>query len=146
MAYLTWLARLLFGAWMVSNGLMHFIHLWPQPMGSVPLSKELTAALIDSRLFIGVKAIEVIAGFSILTGIYAPLVMLVCLPVSFVVAYYGEFLEGSRTHTGLLIVFVCNLIICLGYWKNYKAMFTLRAQPRTEGLSLTPVRPAAPAE
>ena len=60
MAYVTWLARLLFGGWMISNGLMHFIHLWPQPMGSYPLSKEITAALIDSHLFIGVKAIEVI--------------------------------------------------------------------------------------
>jgi len=142
MAYLAWLARLLFGAWMITNGLMHFIHLWPQPMGSFPLSKEITAALIDSHLFIAVKAIEVIAGFSILMGLYAPLWAIACLPVSFVVWYYGEFLDRSTTHHGALFVLGPNLIICLAYWNSYKAMFSLRSQPR----ELAPAMSHAPAE
>ena len=141
MAYLTWFARLLFGSWMISNGLMHFIHLWPQPMGSTPLSAELTKSLIDSHLFDVVKAIEILAGISALTGFYAPLLMIVGLPVSFVVFYYGAVINHSKGGHGY-VVLGTNLIICLGYWKNYRAMFTLKAQPR----EIAPAMAPAPAE
>ena len=142
MKYLTWFMRLVFGSWMLANGLMHFLHLWPQPLGDTPLSRELTAALIDSRLFIVVKAIEVIAGISVLAGLYVPLWAIIAMPVSFVVFYYGEFLERSNTHHGAIFVLGPNLIICLSYWKSYRSMFTLRAQPRDFALTMAP----APAE
>ena len=129
MKYLTWLARMTFGCWMVANGLMHFLHLWPQPMGSTPLSAEFTSALIDSRLFIFVKAIEVIGGVAVLAGLYVPLWAVICMPISFVIFYYGEFLEGSSTHHGAIFVLGPNLIICLGYWNSYKAMLAPRAKP-----------------
>ena len=141
MKYLIWFARILFGAWMVTNGLNHFVYLWPQPLGGLQVSKEFTIALIDSHLFDLVKAVEVLAGVSALTGLYAPLLMIVGLPVSFVVWYYGAVINHSAGGHGY-VVLGTNLIICLGYWKNYKAIFTMRTQPR----EIAPAMAPAPAE
>jgi len=141
MKYLIWFSRLLFGSWMVANGMNHFVYLWPQPLGGIPVSKDFTIALIDSHLFDLVKAIEVLAGVSALTGIYAPLMMVVGLPVSFVVFYYGAVINHSKGGHGY-VVLGTNLLICLSYWKNYRAMFTLRAQPRELAAPMAP----APAE
>src|SRR5687768_9768516 len=51
MKYAVWFVRLLFAAWMIPAGLNHFVPLFPQPMGSQPLSQELIRALLDSHLF-----------------------------------------------------------------------------------------------
>ena len=61
-----WFIRFLFAAWMIPAGLNHFIPLFPQPMGSQPLSQELISALIDSNIFDLVKAVELIAGLGLL--------------------------------------------------------------------------------
>ena len=45
MRYPVWFVRFLFAAWMIPAGLNHFIPLFPQPMGSQPLSQELIRAL-----------------------------------------------------------------------------------------------------
>ena len=127
MKYLAWFVRLLFGSWMVANGLNHFVYLWPQSMGDTPLAREFTVALIDSHLFDIVKLVEVVAGVSVLTGVYAPLMVLVCMPVSFVVFYYGEALEHARTHHGFIVV-ACNLVLALSYFRTYRAMLTPRAR------------------
>ena len=88
MKYAVWFARLLFATWMIPAGLNHFVPLFPQPMGSQPLSHELIVALIDSHLFDIVKAVELIAGISVLTGLYTPLALILCMPVSFCVFFW----------------------------------------------------------
>ena len=94
MKYAVWFVRLVFAAWMIPAGLNHFIPLFPQPMGSQPLSHELIVALLDSHLFDLVKAVELIAGICVLTGFYMPLALIVCMPVSFCVFYWDTPLEG----------------------------------------------------
>ena len=79
MKYAVWFVRLVFAAWMIPAGLNHFLPLFPQPMGSQPLSMELIIALLDSRLFDIVKAVELIAGIGVLFGFYTPLVLLIWL-------------------------------------------------------------------
>ena len=69
MKYAVWFVRLVFAAWMIPAGLNHFVPLFPQPMGSQPLSHELIVALLDSHLFDIVKAVELIAGICVLTGV-----------------------------------------------------------------------------
>ena len=130
MKYAVWFVRLLFAAWMIPAGLNHFIPLFPQPMGSQPLSQELIHALIDSRLFDLVKAVELLAGLGILLGFYVPLALLVCLPVSFGVFYWDAPLEGwgSRAAQFGYATLLCNVLLCLAYYRNYRAMFTLRAE------------------
>ena len=132
MKYAVWFVRLTFAAWMIPAGVNHFVRIFPQPMGSQPLSHELIVALIDSHLFDLVKAVELIAGLSVLTGLYLPLGLLICMPVSFCVFYWDTPLEGwsSRASVYGESVLFCNLVLCVAYVKSYRSMFALRSQPR----------------
>lgn len=132
MKYAVWFVRLVFGAWMVPAGLNHFIPLFPQPMGSQPLSQELISALIDSGLFDLVKAVELIAGISVMTGFFTPLALLLCMPVSFCVFYWDAPLEGWGSRAALFgySVLICNVLLCIAYVRSYRPMFTLRPEAR----------------
>jgi uncharacterized membrane protein YphA (DoxX/SURF4 family) len=137
MKYALWFVRLVFAAWMIPAGLNHFVPLFLQPMGSKPLSHELIVALLDSHLFGIVKAVELIAGISVLTGLYTPVALLVCMPVSFCVFYWDTPLEGWGSRAAIFgsSVLLCNVVLCLSYLRSYRAMFALRSRPRTIGAS-----------
>ncbi len=137
MKYPVWFIRFLFGSWMVVNGMNHFAPLFPQPMGSKPLSHELIVALLDSHLFDLVKAVELVAGLSVLSGFYAPLAVILCLPVSFCVFYWDGPLEGMTSRAAQMgdSVIICNLILCAAYVKSYKSMFAFKSTPRNLGAS-----------
>jgi uncharacterized membrane protein YphA (DoxX/SURF4 family) len=131
MRYAVWFVRLLFGAWMVPAGLNHFVPLFPQPLGSQPLSRELFSALFDSHLFTLVKAVELLAGLSVLTGLYTPLMLVVCMPVSFCVFYWDTPLEGWGSLASVFggSVLACNCLLCLAHIKTYRALFAVRSTP-----------------
>jgi uncharacterized membrane protein YphA (DoxX/SURF4 family) len=137
MKYLVWFVRLIFAAWMIPAGLNHFVTLFPQPLGTQPLSQELFLALFDSHLFDAVKAVELVAGIGVLLGLYVPLSLVICMPVSFCVWYWDTPLEGW--HSGASIfgtaVLVCNVLLCLAYIGNYGSMFAVRSTPRALGAS-----------
>ncbi len=138
MKYAVWFVRLVFGAWMVPAGLNHFYPLFPQPMGTQPLSHELIVALLSSHLFDIVKAVELIAGICVLTGFFTPLALLICMPVSFCVFYWDTPLEGARAAIFGEACLLCNCLLCLAYIKSYRAMFTLRAKPQALGATEAP--------
>ena len=130
MKYAVWFVRLIFAAWMIPAGLNHFLPLFPQPMGTQPLSMELIIALLDSRLFDIVKAVELLAGIGVLFGLFTPLALLVCLPVSFGVFYWDAPLEGwsSGASTFGYATLLCNSLLCLAYYKYYLPMFTVKTE------------------
>jgi uncharacterized membrane protein YphA (DoxX/SURF4 family) len=140
MKYAVWFVRLVFAAWMIPAGLNHFVTLFPQPMGTQPLSHEMIVALLDSHLFDLVKAVELIAGISALTGLYTPLVLLICMPVSFNVFYWDTPLEGWTSRASIFgeSVLFCNLFLCAVYIRNYRSMFAMRAKPRAFGAADAP--------
>lgn len=131
MKYGVWFVRLLFAAWMIPAGINHFYPLFPQPMGSQPLSQALIVALLDSHLFDLVKAVELVAGIGVLFGFYAPLMLLICMPVSFGVFYWDAPLEGWGSTAALYgyAVLLANVLLCLAFYKSYQPMFTVRAEP-----------------
>jgi uncharacterized membrane protein YphA (DoxX/SURF4 family) len=132
MKYGVWFVRLVFAAWMIPAGLNHFVTLFPQPLGSQPLSQELFLALFDSHLFDLVKAVELVAGIGVLFGFYLPLSLLICMPVSFCVWYWDTPLEGWGSVASIFgsAVLVCNVLLCLAYIRSYSSMFALRSTPR----------------
>lgn len=134
MQYPVWFVRLLFAAWMIPAGINHFVPIFPQPMGSQPLSQALIHALIDSDLFHLVKAVELLAGFGVLLGFYTPLALLICLPVSFGVFYWDAPLEGWGSRAALFgyATLLCNALLCLAWARNYRSMFTLHAVAATQ--------------
>jgi uncharacterized membrane protein YphA (DoxX/SURF4 family) len=119
---------------MIPAGLNHFVPLFPQPQGT-GLSGEVFRALFDSHLFDMVKAVELLAGLSVLTGVYTPLMLVVCMPVSFCVFWWDNPLSGwgSPANPYGQAVLICNCLLCLAYFKSYRAMFNLRSKPRTQG-------------
>ena len=133
MKYAVWFVRLLFASWMIPAGVNHFVPIFPQPMGSQPASHELIVALIDSGLFDIVKAVELVAGISVLTGFFTPLALILCMPVSFCVFYWDAPLEGWGSRAALFgySVLVCNVLLCLAYISSYRSMFTLRPEARS---------------
>lgn len=135
MKYALWFVRLVFAAWMIPAGLNHFVPLFPQPMGTQPLSHELIVALLDSHLFDLVKAVELIAGVCVLTGFYAPLALILCMPVSFCVFFWDAPLEGWGSRAAIFgySALLSNVVLCLAYIRSYRSMFALRAQPRIPG-------------
>lgn len=135
MKYAVWFVRLVFATWMIPAGINHFYLLFPQPMGNQPLSHELIVALLDSHLFDIVKIVELLAGIAVLTGFYAPLAVLVCMPVSFCVFFWDAPLEGYGSIAAIYgySVLGSNVLLALAYIRSYTSMFTLRAQPGTAG-------------
>ncbi|MEO8467156.1 MAG: hypothetical protein ABI640_17625 [Gammaproteobacteria bacterium] len=133
MKYAVWFVRLVFAAWMIPAGLNHFITLFPQPLGTQPVSQELFLALFDSHLFDLVKAVELVAGIGVLLGFYVPLSLAICMPVSFCVWYWDTPLEGWGSGASIFgtAVLVCNVLLCLAYMRSYGPMFALRSTPRT---------------
>jgi uncharacterized membrane protein YphA (DoxX/SURF4 family) len=135
MKYAVWFVRLIFAAWMIPAGLNHFVTLFPQPLGTQPLSQELFLALFDSHLFDLVKLVELVAGIGVLFGLWVPLSLAICMPVSFCVWYWDTPLEGW--HSGASIfgtaVVVCNILLLLAYFSSYRSMFAWPATPRPLG-------------
>lgn len=129
MKYAVWFVRLVFASWMIPAGLNHFLPLFPQPMGSQPLSMELIVALLDSHLFDLVKAVELVAGIGLLFGFYTPLALLIVVPISFNVFYWDAPLEGWGSRAAIFgySVLLCNVLLLLAYLKYYRSMLTLRA-------------------
>ena len=132
MKYAVWFVRLIFAAWMIPAGLNHFISLYPQPMGHQPLSEEMIRALLDSHLFDLVKAVEFLAGLSVLTGWYMPLMLVVCMPVSFNVWYWDTPLQGWGSISAIYgwAVLLTNVFLCLAYSGSYRALFAPSVTPR----------------
>jgi len=138
MKYAVWFVRLVFASWMIPAGLNHFISLFPQPMGTQPLSQELIIALLDSHLFDLVKAVELLAGVCVLFGFYTPLALLVCMPVSFCVFYWDAPLEGWGSSAALYgyAALLSNVLLCLAWYQSYRPMVTLRAEAGRKQLVL----------
>jgi uncharacterized membrane protein YhaH (DUF805 family) len=130
MKYAVWFVRLVFAAWMIPAGLNHFVPLFPQPMGSQPLSMELIVALLDSHLFDLVKGVELLAGLGVLFGFYTPLALLICMPVSFGVFYWDAPLEGWGSIAAIFgyATLLLNTLLCLAWYRSYRPMFALRAE------------------
>jgi len=143
MKYAVWFVRLVFAAWMIPAGVNHFYRIFPQPMGSKPLSHELIVALIDSHLFDLVKTVELLAGICVLLGFFTPVALLMCMPVSFCVFFWDAPLEGFGSRAALFgySVLGCNLLLCLAYVRCYGSMFAVRSTPRTFG-GADPASPA----
>lgn len=126
MNYAIWFVRLVFAGWMIPAGLNHFYPLFPQSIGNQPLSTELFVALRDSHLFDLVKAVELLAGIAVLTGFYLPLMLVVCMPVSFTVWYWDTALQGWWTTSAIYgwAVLLCNLFLAIAYFGQYRTMFS----------------------
>jgi hypothetical protein len=112
--------RLLLGAWMLLNGLNHFVSVFPQPMGHTPLAGELMVSLIETGLFGLVKVTEILIGLMLIFELFVPLALILSMTISTVVWYNHAFLDGLPFHlsmgNGCLVFTVILLIAYLPYY------------------------------
>ncbi len=122
MKQLVLVARLLFGAWMLANGLNHFFFsLWPMPTGHEPLAIQLMAALTHSRLLDVAMTMQLVAGALILAGFFVPVALCVLMPVSTCALYWAVVLDHQALGALLaLAAFALNGLLMLAYIDYYK--------------------------
>ncbi len=130
MKHLALIARVVFGAWMLANGVNHFLGqpLYPEPVGHEPLAIQLMTALVHSRLFDVAMAIQLVAGALILGGVLMPVALCVVMPVSVCAAFWAVVLDHQPVAALLALVAVAlNALLCLAYIDYYKDMLVQHA-------------------
>jgi uncharacterized membrane protein YhaH (DUF805 family)/uncharacterized membrane protein YphA (DoxX/SURF4 family) len=125
-------ARLIFGAWMLVNGVNHFFFsFWLIPTGQEPLSTELMSALVSSQLLDVCMLIELVTGALILLGYFVPAALCVAMAVS-TCALYWAFLDHQLLSLVLgVVAFALNGLLMLAYLPYYKG--ALQRAPLTLG-------------
>jgi uncharacterized membrane protein YhaH (DUF805 family) len=126
--------RLIFGAWMLANGVNHFLlHLWSQPTGHAPLAIQLMAALFHSHLFDVAMILQLATGALLLVGFWVPVALCVVMPVSTCALYWAVILDHQPlVALPALAAFALNGLLMLAYVGYYRAMLRRQALALTE--------------
>jgi uncharacterized membrane protein YhaH (DUF805 family) len=122
MKQLVLLARVVFGAWMLANGLNHFFFsFWPTPTGHEPLAIQLMSALVHSRLLDVAMAIQLVTGALLLAGVLVPVALCVVMPVSTCALFWSLILDHQPLGALLaLVAFALNGLLMLAYVDYYR--------------------------
>jgi len=122
--------RVIFGAWWLFSGLMHFI--WPQlqPLGDEQPAIDFTLALMASGLFDWIKVIEVVLGLTMLANRAMPLTLVALIPLNIVIVYWNFVLdEGAVEWTFGALSIVFNAVLVWPWRRYFWGLFTWRGQP-----------------
>ena len=117
-------ARLIFGAWMLVNGLSHFFGpFYPAPSGTGPLAVQLMGALVHIGLLDVAMGIQLVTGALILVGVFVPAALCVVMPITVCAAYWAVILEQEPVGALLALVAVAlNALLMLAYLDYYKGV------------------------
>jgi len=129
MKHLVLAGRLVFGAWMLVNGVNHFfLALYPEPTGHEALAAQLMAALVHSHLFDVAMTIQLVTGALILVGIFVPVALCVVMPISVCALYWSLILEHQALGAVLaLAAFALNGLLMLAYVDYYRGVLQRHA-------------------
>jgi hypothetical protein len=123
MKHLIRTGQLVFGAWMLLNGINHFFGpIWPEPAGHTPLAAQLMDALVHSGLLNVAMTIELVTGLLILTGFFVPVALCVVMPISTCALFWSLILEHRPLGALLaLAAFALNgllMLACIDYYRD----------------------------
>ena len=121
--------RLLFGAWMLANGLSHFFGpFWPAPTGTEPLAAQLMHALADIGLLDIAMGIQLGAGACLLAGVFVPAALCATMPIAVCAAYWAVILEREPVGALLALVAVAlNGLLMLAHLEHYRGVLERHA-------------------
>jgi len=117
-------ARVVFGAWMLLNGLNHFFFtLYPEPAGHTPLAIQLMTGLRDGWMLDVAMIIQLVTGALILVGVLVPLALCVVIPINVCAAYWAVVLDHQPQGAALALVAVgLNAVLMWAYIDYYQGM------------------------
>jgi hypothetical protein len=129
MKHLVLVGQLIFGAWMLVNGVNHFfVPLYAEPVGHEPLAVQLMAALAHSRLLDVAMVIQLVTGALILTGFLVPAALCVVMPISTCALYWAVILDHQPVGALLaLAAFALNGLLMLAYIDYYQGVLQRHA-------------------
>jgi uncharacterized membrane protein YphA (DoxX/SURF4 family) len=120
--------RVLFGAWMLANGINHFfVLLWAEPTGHAPLAIQLMDAFVHSRLLDVAMTIELVTGALILTGFFVPVALCVLMPVSTCALFWSLVLDHQPADALLAFAaFAANALLMFALLDYYRGVLARR--------------------
>jgi uncharacterized membrane protein YphA (DoxX/SURF4 family) len=125
-------ARIVFGGWMLANGINHFLlSLWPLPAGDERLAIQLMDAFVHSGLINVALGFQFVAGALILAGVLVPLALCVVMPVSTCALFWALLDQPPLGITLALAAFVLNAWLMLAHVERYRGV--LQRHARTLG-------------
>ncbi len=96
------ISRYIWGGWFIISGLFHFVT--GPIIGTDPLAVQLMMGLLHSGMYELVKAVEAIGGLAVLSRRWAPLLLVVNVPITFVVVYWDVILQDPFGIIGLAVM------------------------------------------
>jgi uncharacterized membrane protein YphA (DoxX/SURF4 family) len=122
------IGRLIFGAWMLLNGINYFfVALYPMPSGHEPLAIQLMTGLGNSHLLDVVIGIELVAGALILIGVFVPAALCVVMPLSVCAAFWALLDHQPVSLILGLGALALNGLLMLAYIDYYKGVLQRHA-------------------
>ncbi|MEO5705774.1 MAG: hypothetical protein ABIT10_13420 [Alteraurantiacibacter sp.] len=124
------LCRLIFGAWWLFSGCMHFF--WPQlqPLGDEQPAIDFTLALMASGLFDWIKVAEIVLGLTMLANRLMPLTVLALVPINLVIVYWNFVLdEGLVEWTFGAMTILFNAVLAWPWRRYYWRLFAWNGRP-----------------
>jgi len=120
------ICRILLGIIYLVFGLDYFLHFIPYKSVHVGAAKEFKDGLMAAGYFYPMqKTVQILGGLSLLFNRY-PAFFAICLfPISLNVFLFHTLLDPSGWYMGTLLL-VPNLLLGVGYWKYYAAIFTAK--------------------
>lgn len=119
------IVRLLVGVWMLWNGINHWAHWTPQPMGDK--SHYLHLALMQSGLFAIAKLVEIAVGLSLLVNRMVPALLVASFPVSVIIAWMALVIEDPRPAGTILLL--SHAFLLFAYLPHLYPMLVWKARP-----------------
>lgn len=104
------------------NGFLNFIPPQPMPDGAM----KMFSAYVESGYFLPLLAgTETVAGFLLLTGIAAPLALIMLAPLVVQIIFFHLYLTPGMSNMIVpMIVTALGLIAASAYWPIYRPLFS----------------------
>ncbi|MFZ4404779.1 MAG: DoxX family membrane protein [Pseudobdellovibrionaceae bacterium] len=104
------------------NGFLHFI---PAPPLTGPSGDFATAMINTGYFFTMVKAVEVVGGLALLTGMFVPLALVVLAPVTLNIFLFHAFLAPEGMYIQVLLLII-HLILGWYYRSSYREVLKIK--------------------
>ena len=120
------IARILLGLIFFVFGLNGFLNFIPTPPAFPVLAKGFIDGMLSTGYFFPVlKGTETICGLLLLTGIAAPVALVILAPITLqIVLFHTMLTPGLENAIMPLIMLTLHLVAASGYWRLYRPLFS----------------------
>jgi len=123
------IVRIIVGGGFIVFGLDHWLHYMPKPPEPPESARHFIGAIYATPYFDVVKGLEVIGGLLVLTGRFAPLGLVLLVPVTVNIALWDAFLVKYTMPPIGTVMLVLEIFLLFAYRRYFASVFTSDARP-----------------